>query len=117
MTPVPVAPSARSALLLPESKLACRRGGDDAAPARRPLTRGEHERGPEEPGPIGRLVHVLDRHVGQPYRTGGGGLDDPAADPAPELEGEVGARRGVDLLLAPAAQMAVEPPRAWEIVR
>src|SRR5213594_113926 len=64
-----------SSLGLPEGDLAAGGRGDDAAPSRGPLARGEQHRGAEEARAVGRLADPADLDVRQPERTLGGALD------------------------------------------
>ena len=96
----------RRALRLPEGQLAGRRGGHDAAPARRALARLEQHLRAEPARALRGLGHVGHLDVRQPQRPARGALDDAAAEAAAHLEREVRAARDGDLLRAATAQPA-----------
>src|SRR5262249_44149564 len=93
-----------SALRLPEGELAARRIGDDAPPARRSLARLEQHVRAEVAGALGRAADLRHAHVGKPDRLPSRALDDAAAAPVAEIEGQVRAAARVNALGPPAAQ-------------
>ena len=106
-----------SALGLPERDLAAGPGGDHAAPAGRALARPEQNRSAMPLGLLGGALYLCDLYVGKPHRSPRGALDDPAAEPAAQLECEVGAARIADEGIRPAAQLGVQRARAGEVAR
>ena len=95
-------------LRLPEGELRAGRRGDDAAPAGRAFAGLEQDRGPERARSLRGLGDLGDLDVGQPQRPPRLALDDAAAEPAAQLERQVGAAAGVDSFRAPAAELRVE---------
>src|SRR4051812_22921814 len=100
---------------LPERDLAGGRGGDDAAPARRALARGEQHRRAEPPRALGGRRDLVDLDVGQPHGPPRRALHDPATEPPADVERVVGAVGRLDALGAPVAQPGVEPARAAHV--
>jgi hypothetical protein len=96
------------ALRLPEGDLAAVGRGHNAAPPGRALAGPEQDAGPEPLRALGGRADLGHRHVGQPERPLGAALDDPPAQAIAEVEGEILAARGLDVLRSPAEQLAVE---------
>ena len=66
---------------------------------------------------VGGRGDVVDLDVGQPERAvRGRALDDPAAEPPPHVEGQIGAVAGVDPVRRPPAQLPVEVACGREVV-
>src|SRR4051794_5438637 len=105
----------RSSLLLPERDLAACGCGGDASPAARPLAWLAQHGGAPEACPVGGPRDVVDLHVGQPERARRLALDDAATEPAAQLDREVGAAAGLNLLRLPAAELRVEGAGALQI--
>src|SRR5690349_12749448 len=78
-----------SSLGLPERDLAAGRRRDDAAPARRPLSRVDQDRRAEHPRPVGGLADPGDLDVGQPQGAPRVALDDTAAHGWAHVEREI----------------------------
>src|SRR6266536_3320555 len=105
----------RSSLRLPEGDLASLAGGHHATPPGRPFARLEQHAGAELAGPLRLLLDLVDLDVREPDRPPGCAFDDPAAEPAAELEREIGAAPRIDQLRPPPEQRRVEGARGRPI--
>src|SRR5947209_7528896 len=104
-----------SAFRLPEGDLAAGAAAHDAAPADRALAGLEEDGGAQAARAVGRRADLAHLDIRQPQRPRRRAFDDPAAQFAAHLQGEVGLLRGVDALGAPAAELRVELARLREV--
>jgi hypothetical protein len=93
------------------------RCGDYAPPARRPFTRRREHPRAELASALGSLVDLVDLDIGNPERPSRVALDDPAAQTAAEVEGEIGATPRIDQLRSPPQQPLVVGARGRPIAR
>jgi hypothetical protein len=93
-----------AALGLPEGYLPAVGRANDAAPTARTLAGLEQHGGAQPARPLRSPLHPVDLGIGQPQGARGAALYDASAEAAAEVEREIGAGAGIDLLRAPVKQ-------------